>query len=316
MKLRLLCAVLPWALSGCGYIHFGRLPQATAVGDPAASAAYSNLSTEQKILKQELALARKEGDALRAALDRGGSGSPELVTQLNETSRELATLRASYAKLQAERSAAPGDPATAQRQSETEERLAASLRNYTQLQEENSRLRVDLARARAENTTLAEQVKSATSQHEQAQAALAQLNTELLAQKAARDNADQATAAARAQLSAVMAARPEPAPVATTPSSPALSALQLARAPPADAPATAELRTSAERIQAAASPAPPTPETPKRRMHVVAAGDTLEKIAQKYYGAPERWTRIYTANGEQLRDGQALKPGMELEIPE
>src|SRR3954462_15141207 len=96
-------ALLP-AFSACGYIHFGRLPAATtAVGDGSASA-YSNLLTEQKILKQELALSRREGDALRAALERGpGSGSPEVVNQLNETTRELVGLRASYAKLQAER---------------------------------------------------------------------------------------------------------------------------------------------------------------------------------------------------------------------
>src|SRR5688572_19028729 len=116
------CAAL-LLLPGCGYIHFGRLPAgATATGDATMAEAYSALSTEHKILKQELALARREGDALRATLDRAGSttAAPGLVAQLNETTRELASLRASHAKLQAERTGTAG-PATA-----LEEQLAGA----------------------------------------------------------------------------------------------------------------------------------------------------------------------------------------------
>ena len=43
------------SLSGCGMVHFGRLPE-SAPTDTALSTAYSNLSTEHKMLKQELAL--------------------------------------------------------------------------------------------------------------------------------------------------------------------------------------------------------------------------------------------------------------------
>ena len=68
---RALLALAPLLLlSGCGYVHFGRLPAAAASGNgDAMGVAYSSLSTEHKILQQELVLARKEGDALRAALD-------------------------------------------------------------------------------------------------------------------------------------------------------------------------------------------------------------------------------------------------------
>ena len=166
------------AFSGCGFVHFGRLPEATAT-DATLNTTYSELSTEHKILKQELALARKEGDALRAATERGSGGSPEITTRLNETTRELAALRASYAKVSEAKS--PSAAATV-KAGELEEKLAVSLRNYTQLQEENARLRSEVDRTRTENVALTEQVKSATSQNEQAQAALAQLNTELLAQ--------------------------------------------------------------------------------------------------------------------------------------
>lgn len=302
--------------AGCGYVHFGRLPS-PALGDAASSQAYTNLATEHKILKQELELARKEGDALRAVIDRSGSTtSPELVARLNETTRELATLRASYAKLQAARG--PADPATGARAAELEEKLAVSLRNYTQLQEENARLRTDLAGVRAENTALSEQLKTSVAQNEQAQGALAQLNAELLAQKDARARADQAAAAVRAQLSAVLAAGRTETPV-TAPAAPPAVALDLPKPSPDGPPPTAELRTDTERLQRAnaANSATPPPQTAgARRTHIVEAGETLEKIAQKYYGDPQKWLRVYSANETLLRDGQAMRAGMELTIPE
>ncbi|HVS53153.1 MAG TPA: LysM peptidoglycan-binding domain-containing protein [Opitutaceae bacterium] len=312
---------LGFLLGGCGYVHFGRLPAPSAAmtGDAASAEAYSNLLTEQKMLKQELALARKESDALRAALDRGPAGSPELVAQLNDTARELAALRASYAKLQAERGAGASDATRAQA-SELEEKLATSLRNFTALQDENAQLRRDLSQAHAENATLADQLKASTARTEQAESALTQLNTELLAQKEARARAEQTATAARAQLAAVLAAPHSTPPEAGEGSAAtsATAALQLAKAPPADLSATAELRTNPERLRASEKtasmpPSPPAEDEP--RTHVVQLGDTLEKIAKRYYGDPQRWTKIYAANNDLLRDGRPLKPGMKLQIP-
>lgn len=353
--LRALPALAPLlALCGCGYVHFGRPPQAAAPagGDP-IGVAYSNLSTEHKILQQELALARKEGDALRAALDRGTEGaSAELTARLGETSRELATLRASYAKLSAAKlslakpsdssAKAPAtaetlaeggstaDPASQARLSALEEKLATSLRSYTALQEENSRLRNQVDQARAENSTLASQVKTVTAENAAAQAALAQLNTDFVAQKEARARAEQQAESARAQLHAVVAARdnPEPPSLASARESSAASTatLRLAAAPPSAQPATAELRTNPERLRGAseaarvappaATPAASAPSEPAPRVHVVQPGDTLEQIARKYYGNPARWQKIYFANNALLSGGRPLKPGMELEIPE
>ncbi len=322
-------------LNGCGYVHFGKLP-GTIASEDSMEAAYAGLGTQNKMLQQELALARKEGDALRAALDgrADSAASTQLTQRLSETARELAALRASYAKLIAAKSpdssAPAADPEIAAKLSATEEKLAASLRNFTQLQEENARLRTDLDRTSAENTTLTAQVKTITAQNEQAQSALAQLNTELLAQKDARDRAEQQTAAARAQLSAVIAARDSaPATLTSARQSAADSTatLKLADAPPTDKPATAELRTSPDRLRAKAeqavtvntspAPAPSAASTaaPTPRIHVVVAGDTLERIAKKYYGDPGKWNLIYFANNAQLSGGRPLKPGMELEIP-
>lgn len=313
--------------SGCGYIHFGRLPEG-APADAGIAEAYANLSTEHKILKQELVLARREGDALRATVDRAGGASPELVNRLNETTRELATLRASYARLQAERggsaTGAPDADARAQF-SALEEKLAASLRDFTRLQEENSRLRADLDRAREQNTTLASQLNTAVAGRIEAQTALTQLNNELIAQKEARARADQAAAAVRGQLGAVLAAGPgaggttgTPPPEAAAPAANPASALRLARTPPADASGIAELRTSPDRLRAL-EPAPPATAAPAAaasRTHVVEAGDTLEKIAQRYYGQPGQWHRIYEANAAVLGNGQPLAIGMRLNVPE
>ncbi len=326
--MRLLRATLALALltslTGCGFVHFGRLPDATA-SDATLNTAYSNLSTEHKILKQELVLTRKEGEALRAALDNrtpGAATGSDLVNRLNETTRELTALRASYAKLQADRSAAPASEANraaaSARANELEEKLAASLRNYTQLQEENVRLRTEVDRTRAENSTLTAQVKIVTAENAQAQEALAQLNTALLAQKEARARAEQQAAATAAQLTAVMA-RANTAPATLAEARETAARPTTAISVPGGTGATAELRTTPTRIGNATekSTAPVTTGTSGEpvRIHIVVATDTLEKIAQKYYGDPARWRTIYFANNSQLSGGRPLKPGMQLEVP-
>jgi nucleoid-associated protein YgaU len=128
------------------------------------------------------------------------------VGKLTETTRELAQLRANYAKLQIERSqvaAATSDTAALQsRLGVAEEKLAASLHNYTDLQNEIGRLKSEVQQARTENVALTEQVRTVTAQNVQAQAALAQLNTELLAQKDARVRAEQDAETLRTQVAA------------------------------------------------------------------------------------------------------------------
>jgi nucleoid-associated protein YgaU len=187
-------------LSGCGYVHVGKLPEpaTTVIGDDKLMKENSDLRLEKKMLQQELALSRAQGDALRMAIENraaDGDTSRRLVEKLNETTKELAALRANYAQLQSERTSSPSataeNAALRSRLGETEEKLAASLRNYTQLQDEIGRLKAEVDRTRDENLTLTAQVKTITAQNEQAQAALAQLNTDLLAQKDARLRAEQ-----------------------------------------------------------------------------------------------------------------------------
>ena len=49
--------------------------------------------------------------------------------------------------------------------------------------------------------------------------------------------------------------------------------------------------------------------------HVVASGDTLSTISQKYYGTQRLWQSLLTANHGIIKNAQALKCGQKLEIP-
>jgi nucleoid-associated protein YgaU len=202
------------ALSGCGYVHLGRLPvpvtQPTILGDEQLIKDNSDLRFEKKMLQQELALTRAQGDALRMAIENraaDGDTSKRLVEKLNETSRELATLRSNYAKLQLERNTAVASAGQATalqaKLADAENKLASSLRNFTELQNEVTQLRTDVARTREENVALGEQVKTVTAQNTEAQTALAQLNTDLLAQKEARAQAEQDADTLRTELKTV-----------------------------------------------------------------------------------------------------------------
>jgi tetratricopeptide (TPR) repeat protein len=57
-----------------------------------------------------------------------------------------------------------------------------------------------------------------------------------------------------------------------------------------------------------------SPATSNRR-HVVAQGETLYKIAQRYYGSGSKWPQILEANRDVLKNENAVRPGMELRIP-
>jgi len=49
--------------------------------------------------------------------------------------------------------------------------------------------------------------------------------------------------------------------------------------------------------------------------HVVTAGETLSKIARKYYGDASLYMQIFEANRDQLKDPDLIKVGQKLRIP-
>ena len=73
------------------------------------------------------------------------------------------------------------------------------------------------------------------------------------------------------------------------------------------------IRVPTSEVRAMEQAAPPKKPV---RVHVVAPGDTLTKISEKYYGTVSRWQDILDANRDQLPAANRLKPEMELTIPE
>lgn len=62
-------------------------------------------------------------------------------------------------------------------------------------------------------------------------------------------------------------------------------------------------------------PQNPTSRTPKpKRTHQVQVGETLDRIAARYYGDPTKWRDIATLNG--VADPLDVAPGRLLSIPE
>ena len=79
---------------------------------------------------------------------------------------------------------------------------------------------------------------------------------------------------------------------------------------PPDGAQPATLLVSPTTTPKAASPKPR-----QERTHVVAKGDTLSNLAEKYYGDKRLWVRIRKANESLLPDPDRLPLGVELVIP-
>jgi nucleoid-associated protein YgaU len=59
----------------------------------------------------------------------------------------------------------------------------------------------------------------------------------------------------------------------------------------------------------------PAQDNPYTQTHVVASGETLGKIAQKYYGDASLYKQIFEANRDVLKDPDKIFPGQKLRIP-
>ena len=76
-----------------------------------------------------------------------------------------------------------------------------------------------------------------------------------------------------------------------------------------------------QEIKAAPRPATPAespvsaPAFKKTRVYVVKEGDTLARIAQRFYGNPQLWTVIYSANKPLIDDPKTLTVGQKILIP-
>jgi nucleoid-associated protein YgaU len=52
------------------------------------------------------------------------------------------------------------------------------------------------------------------------------------------------------------------------------------------------------------------------RVYEVVSGDSLSKIAKRFYGDAAKYPKIFEANRDQLKDPDVIQPGQKLKIPE
>jgi nucleoid-associated protein YgaU len=73
----------------------------------------------------------------------------------------------------------------------------------------------------------------------------------------------------------------------------------------------------------AAGPSGPTPMPPvgpigtsgSEQSYTVVAGDSLSKIAKRFYGDANKWQRIHEANRDLIKNPDLIYPGQKLRIP-
>jgi uncharacterized protein YidB (DUF937 family) len=53
----------------------------------------------------------------------------------------------------------------------------------------------------------------------------------------------------------------------------------------------------------------------KDEMYTVVSGDSLSKIAKRFYGNANDWRRIFEANRDQIKDPDLIRPGQKLRVP-
>lgn len=73
----------------------------------------------------------------------------------------------------------------------------------------------------------------------------------------------------------------------------------------------------------AGEPAIPTPDlsrstgtTGQEQTYTVVAGDSLSKIAKRFYGDASLWPRLHEANRDQITNPDLIHPGQRLKIPQ
>ena len=72
-----------------------------------------------------------------------------------------------------------------------------------------------------------------------------------------------------------------------------------------------DVRASAGTTERPAAPA----KLQEPEVYVVVAGDSLSKIAKRFFGDANQWRRIFEANRDQIQNPDLIRPGQKLKIP-
>jgi nucleoid-associated protein YgaU len=88
------------------------------------------------------------------------------------------------------------------------------------------------------------------------------------------------------------------------------------------APDFSNVRSGGSSTAPAPASRPDTPAVPETtgaatgQTYVVVKGDSLSKIAKKYYGDAKKWPKIFEANRDVVKDPDLIHPGQQLKIPQ
>ena len=63
------------------------------------------------------------------------------------------------------------------------------------------------------------------------------------------------------------------------------------------------------------APAPSSTAPAAEQTYTVVGGDSLSKIAKKFYGNANSWDRIFQANRDKISNPDLIRPGQVLRIP-
>jgi len=290
-------------------LRVGLLPIALALAgalradDQAAPAPHpddvATLRADNKQLSDELAAAWKEADRLKADLAAAQAASAKSSDEAADLRKQLDAAKAQAPK--AEAAPAPADTDAAGKLADAQDKLAMSLRSFTVVQDENTQLKASLDKANADGASLSQQLDAARASIAALQAqgtATAQVASQVEPLRSElRQSRDEASRLAieNAQFRTRLALQ-SPGPGATRPSPTRPGQASAVSAP-----------TAPPEAEAAPAPAP--------RTHVVVEGDTLTKIARKYYGSAARWEDILNANRDVVKDEKSLVVGSTLKIP-
>lgn len=207
-----------WVLAGCASpsaesVEEDRVARDTGVEERRSESARDAQREERSERSERGERAeRTERTAARGATGGSESDSDQakLVADLNEASRELASLRAAYARLKAEKGATePAAPSrsaaasSAAKSDPTDEKIAAALKSYTTLKQELASIVTELERAKAERADAAAKLKDVSSRTDDSRATIARLERELKAEKEARLQAERSAAKVQEQLRTV-----------------------------------------------------------------------------------------------------------------
>ena len=220
MRFAHLTPILPLAavlsLAGCAAFGDGDSSASSSSSPSSSSASTSSSSAPERRTSSADSSRDDKSSGASSRDNRSPSGSDagkgDLVTQLNEATRELATLRAANAKLRAEKnSAAAPAPASssasssssASKSTPADDKLNQTLRSYPQFRQELTAIVADIEKLRSDNATLSSQLKDASTKAQQASAAAAKFEKDLAAERAARVDAEKTIASLREQLRAV-----------------------------------------------------------------------------------------------------------------